>query len=492
MSPKFYIYFFLVILTGLNSFSSTDTIPNRLSDSTEIKRSSGSNDSLINSYVQHPELLDSLKLKIRAIIISGNSTTQDYIIIREMALKENGYFTVEGLQQSILNIYNLRLFLKVDILPIPVSTNEIILNVDVKERWYIFPLPQAGMEDGEWSKKWLGLNLLWSNFRGRNETLLIQTKFLYNPSISAYYTVPWIGDNLHLGVTGGIGYSKTRNQSLLTLGEYNGTGTLSADEPNFDNIRFFTQLSLAKYYTRSFNIFTELDYNYLRVTQYAINRTISPTGKDKYAGIGFGINLDQRNIIEYSTRGYYLRTSYTRYGFIDKDINYGIYNFEGQSYIPFVFSKNFFITLASRIFTSLSAGNNIPYYNHVYLGYGDDYVRGWLKKAYEGEDKLTFYNEIRIPILNPRYINSGKLPVIKNMPFISDMELRHGLYGTIIFDAGSIWNKYQKFSKVRFMSGAGIGLNAVLPFGYVCRLEWSFPLTKPSVGQVVATLNAKF
>lgn len=494
MNPRLLTYFFLFLLTALNTFSQTgtDSIPARRFDTSGTKTGLNSNDSLVNTYVQNPELLDSLKLKIRAILVSGNKTTQDYIIIREMTLKENGYFTVEGLQQSILNIYNLRLFLKVDIIPIPISTNEIILNVDVRERWYIFPLPQAGMEDGEWSKKWLGLTLLWSNFRGRNETLLIQSKFFYNPAIAAYYSVPWIGDNLHLGITGGIGYSKTRNQSLLTLGEHNGSGTLSADDPNFDNIRFFTQLSLAKYISMSFNFFTELNYNYLRVTQYAPNRTISPAGKDKYLGIGFGINLDQRNIIEYSTRGYYIRTCYTRFGFIDKDINYGQYSFESQSFLPIVFSKKFFITLASRIFTSLSIGNTIPYYNHVYLGYGDDYVRGWLKKAYEGDDKLTFYNELRIPIFTPRYVNSSKLPVIKNMPFISNLELRHGLYATLIYDVGSIWNNYERFDKVHFINGAGIGLNAVLPFGYVCRLEWTFPLTKPSVGQVVVTLNAKF
>ena len=113
-------------------------------------------------------------------------------------LKEGDYLTIKKLQQSILNIYNLKLFTRVDILPIPTSLKEVILNVDVQERWFIFPFPQGGMDDGEWSKTWLGLNLIWDNVRGRNERLALQFRFLYNPSISGSYSVPWIGDKLHL------------------------------------------------------------------------------------------------------------------------------------------------------------------------------------------------------------------------------------------------------------------------------------------------------
>ena len=497
MSFKTPIYFILFFLHFLSVFSQINIDTTRYNPKDSISgniksQQPNSEDSLINTVVKHPELIDSLKLKIKAIVVSGNKVTKDDIILREMVLKENDTFTVDGLRQSILNIYNLRLFLKVDIIPIPISSKEIILNVDVQERWYIFPLPQAGMDDGEWAKKWLGLNLIWDNFRGRNESLLIQTKFIYNPAIGVYYTIPWIGENLHLATSIGVGYSKTRNQSLLTLGKYNGAGTLTINDSNFDNIKFFTQLGLSKYITRSFSIFTNINYNYLRVTQYAKDRTISPTGKDKYAGVGVGINIDGRNLIEYTTRGYYIRTDYTRFAYFDNPINYGLYTFEGQSFLPIIFSKEFFITVASRVYTSLSIGTTIPYYNHVYLGYGDEYIRGWLRSGFEGDDKLTLYNEIRIPLLTPRYINSGKLPVVKNLPFVNNLELRHGLYATIIYDIGNVWNNNDKFNKVHFMSGAGVGLNAVLPFGYVCRLEWTFPIVKPSVGQIVVTLNSKF
>lgn len=457
-----------------------------------INKNLNPQDSILNFATQHPEIIDSLKLKIKFIVISGNEITKDYIILREMTLKQGGYFSLHEMQQSILNIYNLRLFTKVDIIPIPVTNKEIVLNVDVQERWYILPLPQAGMDDGEWSKKWIGLNLIWDNMRGRNERLFLHTRILYNPSISGYYSIPWIGDKLHLSTTVGAGYSDLKNQSLIAVGRSNGSNTLSTTDTNFENINFYSQLSVAKYLTRRFNIYTNLSFNYVRVSQYNTGRTVSPTGKDKYLGFGFGMSFDSRNLLEYSTMGYYLNTGYTRYGYIDNDINYGQFSIESKSFVPLKFSQEFFITLSSRVYTSLSIGAIIPYYNHVYLGYGDEYVRGWAHKAYEGNNKFTLYNEIRIPILTPRYINAGKLPIIQSIPYLNNFELKHGLYATLLYDIGSVWDNDQKLRNIRFMSGAGIGLNAVLPFGYVCRLEWAFPFTRPSVGQLVLTLNAKF
>jgi outer membrane protein assembly factor BamA len=449
-------------------------------------------DSLFNLVLQHPEIIDSLKLRIKAIVISGNKVTHDDVILREMVLKQGSIFSIEDYLQSMLNIYNLRLFTKVDIIPIPVSKKDLVLNVDVQEMWYIFPLPQAGMYDGEWSKKWVGLNFYWNNFRGRNELLFLQFRALYNPSISGLYSVPWIGNNLHLAASVGAGYSDTKNQSLSALGRNNGTHTLSTSDSNFENINFYSQLSLSKFITRRLSIYTDFSFNYVRVTQYNVGRTISPNGKDKYLGLGFGISFDSRNLLEYSTMGHYLNLGFLRYGYIDNDINYGQFAFESQNFIPLNLSKEFFISIASRVYTSLSVGTMVPDYNHVYLGYGDDYVRGWLKRAFEGNDKLTFYNEIRIPVLTPRYTNANKLPILKSLPYVNNYNLKYGLYFTVLYDLGSVWNNNQRLNNVKFISGAGIGLNAVLPFGYVARLEWAFPIIHHPVGQVVFTLNSKF
>lgn len=490
---RFYSFIFITLFSYGFALAQQDSITLRPPPVDSVAGTQSPQDSLINLVIQHPELIDSLKLRIKAIVVSGNKITKDEIILREMIMQQGEIFTVQAMQQSILNIYNLRLFYKVDIIPIPVSKKEIVLNVDVKERWYIFPLPQAGLENGEWKRLWIGLNLIWNNVRGRNETLFFQFRALYNPSVRGFYTVPWIGENLHMSVTAGAGYEKIRNQSLVAVNIRNGSNTLLYnDSGNFDNIKFNTNFILAKHFGRSVSFFTDFSYNYVRVTQYGVGRTLSPTGKDRYLGIDLGFMFDSRNLFEYTTKGYFLKTDYIRYGYIDNSINYGKFDIEARSFIPINISKTFFITIASRLFTSLSIGTIIPYYNHAYLGYGDDYVRGWARNGFEGNDKLTLYNEIRIPILTPRYINASKLPILKSVPYLNKMDLKHGLYFTIIYDLGNVWYNDEKIRNVKFMSGAGIGLNAVFPFGYVGRLEWVFPIAHHPQGQVVLTLNSKF
>lgn len=449
-------------------------------------------DSIVTLISNDPAYLDSLGLTVKEIIITGNDVTKDEIILREMQLKKNGKFTSKKYEHDLRSIYNLRLFIKVDIIPIPVSDKELALNVDVQEKWYILPLPHGGLEEGEWKKLWVGLDLKWENFRGRNETASLYFRIFYNPAIRLSYSVPWIGSKAHLYSSISLGYERTRNQSLEALGKPSGTETIRYNDSNFDFFKFNSLLTVGKYIAEGLSFFTEIGYDYLRVSQYARGRTVSPSGKDKYFTLGIGFHLDTRDIYEFATKGYYVRTSYSRYGYFDKSINFGRFNFESQSYIPFYISKSYYISLASRLYTSQAIGVIIPLYNHQYLGYGDNYVRGWKGYAYEGEDILTSYNELRIPIYQPRYIKADLLPMIKDLPIIKKLELKHGLYFAVFYDIGSVWNKNDNLKNVRFRSGAGIGLDFILPFGYVIRTDWGFRIDDPVVGELGLSLNAKF
>src|SRR6185436_4098984 len=98
------------------------------------------NDSLQKQFDENALKIDTMNLIVKSIIITGNKTTKDEIILREMSLKTGSKFTLKKYSDDIQNIYNLALFTKVDIIPIPLNDKEIGLNVDVQERWYILPL----------------------------------------------------------------------------------------------------------------------------------------------------------------------------------------------------------------------------------------------------------------------------------------------------------------------------------------------------------------
>lgn len=449
-------------------------------------------DTLEENFVEEAQKIDSLDLVVSDIIITGNNITDKDIITREMSLKKGSKFTLKKYSDDLLNIYNLALFTKVDLIPAPSGGKEIAINVDVKERWYILPLPSGGIEDGEWKKIWGGLNLRWDNFRGRNESLNFGFRVFYNPSVSLRYFVPWIGKKLHLFAGIGGAWQRNRNQSLNAVGKTSGSNTIKFGDINYDNIQYKAELTVGRFFGRHFSVYTDYKFHHLRVTEYAPGRTLSENGVDRYLVLGGGISYDTRDIYEYATKGVYLRTNYYRYGFIDKAINFGRFNFENQSFIPIPVKNQYYLTFASRIFTSLAVGAIIPVYNHEYLGYSEDYIRGWKGQAFEGDDQFSMYNELRIPLLTPRYIKGIQMPIVKDIPVIKNLDIRHGLYLTLIYDIGTVWYKHEKLSDKRFISGAGIGINIIAPFGYVLRADWVFRLGKPTVGQIGLALSAKF
>lgn len=452
----------------------------------------GQTDSLEKYIVEYSKAIDTLNLEVRDIVFSGNDITKDEIILREMTLKKGKKFTLKKLVDDHLKIYNLGLFTRVDVIPVPLNTKEVMMNVDVQERWYIFPLPNAGIDDGEWKKIWISGNLRWDNFRGRNEQLNVYLRVFYNPAVNFSYTVPWIGKKLHLFAGYSIGYSKSRNKSLIAVGRGNEGNTILYNDVNFDNYNFHTDLTFGKYLSKRFSIFTDFGFNYNRVSEYAPGRTISPDGKDKFFSITPGISYDSRDIIEYATKGYYARTTYTKFLEFSYNSSYSRASIESQSFIPFNITKSYYLTLASRAYTNFTIGGKIPLYDHQFLGYSDNFVRGWRGLSYEGEGVVTLFNELRIPIIHPNYIKAKKIFVLRNLPVIKNMDLRYGLNLTLIYDLGIVFNHNDNLFKKKFQTGAGIGINLIAPFGYVLRAEWAFRLGKPTVGQVGLNLYAKF
>jgi hypothetical protein len=78
---------------------------------------------------------------------------------------------------------------------------------------------------------------------------------------------------------------------MTALGRESGTGTIKYEDENFENINYQAEMSLGKTFKKEFSVFATVKYNYLKVTQSAPGRTLSPDGIDQYMAIGPGIRL---------------------------------------------------------------------------------------------------------------------------------------------------------------------------------------------------------
>lgn len=436
--------------------------------------------------------LDSLKPVISDIIFTGNDITDNGIILREMRLQKGQVYSSKLRDDDQRSIHNLGLFADEDITPEQVADNKVALHVNVKEKWYIYPIPQASISDGDIRKLTVGMNLRWQNFRGQDENIGLSFGIGYNPFVRASYTIPWIGKDLHMFTTISGGFQKEANRSLLALGRSTGEQIVYARDTNFDYMNYSAKLTVGKYFAKKFSIYAEGGYSFLRVSEFADNRTLSPNGVDKYILLGLGLSYDSRDSRDYSVEGYLVHASYEHYGLLSNTVNFGRFNLEARNYLPVKLADNYAVTFATRFYTSVAIGSLIPYYNHMYLGYGNDFVRGWARYGFEGDNDMTLYNEVRVPIIQPNQIKGDQIPIIRSLPYIKKFAYKYGLYFTMFYDVGTIWNEDDRIKSIHFLTGTGIGLNAILPFGLVGKVEWAFRLGKPVVGQAIFGLGAKF
>ena len=131
--------------------------------------------------------------RVNSIEIEGNKLTKRETILRELSFKIGDNLTLnefnEKLKQSELNIGSQWLFNFVDIVP-SYNQNEIDINIEVVERWYVWPYPILEVSERNFNVFWdslqksnysdfsrlnYGVFLNWYNFRGRNE--LMKLKF---------------------------------------------------------------------------------------------------------------------------------------------------------------------------------------------------------------------------------------------------------------------------------------------------------------------------
>lgn len=171
------------------------------------------------------------KLHLRKISISGNKKTKDYIILREMQVKAGDSILLVNLNTELekarQHIYNTTLFVEVAVEPIIISAFDFDIKIIVKERWYIFPLPELQIVDGtlnEWLIKYkgdldrlnYGIKFTHFNLTGRKDQLRIHLLNGYTRTISINYSNPYSNAALTNGFSVGAGYFQNRETAYKT------------------------------------------------------------------------------------------------------------------------------------------------------------------------------------------------------------------------------------------------------------------------------------
>lgn len=407
--------------------------------------------------------------RVNSISIIGNETTKEYIIRQELSLQPDSLLTYTALRYNLDRIYSLQLFTKVSAEVVPAENSSADVIIMVHERWFFYPYPNVGLRDKDWSKIYYGLGVAHTNFSGRNVRVFGAFALGYDPYISLSYANPFIDveNQLSFGISGY--YKKQRNRSLISQGANN----------NFDENQIVVNTSVGKRFSLFTTTSASLGFIQLSVSDNKAGRTLSPNGTDQFFIFKFGASYDTRDLREYPRIGSYYSFTVAKNGFFDKTVNYQSFGIDLRRFIPIYFD----MTIAGRIFGSMSWGGRIPNYGHVFFGYGDR-IRGHFYTILEGENQFGTTAEIHYPILKPRYVRFNFLPLEQFK------DVRYAANVAVFADAGTALYRTQKISTNSFLSGYGVGVHILLAYSAVVRFEYAFPYNTKSNGEFIFDVGA--
>lgn len=167
------------------------------------------------------------QVRISDIQISGNKKTRDYIVNRELPYKVGDLVAFDSL--TILNtiaqqqLFNTALFLEANVSSIPVDSVNVKIHIQLKERWYFFPLPYFRWVDRNFSQWWIeqnrsldrvnyGLNLRQGNATGNNDKLTVGYITGYTHQAIVRYQIPFIDKQLKYGL--GLGWAQFNQKEI--------------------------------------------------------------------------------------------------------------------------------------------------------------------------------------------------------------------------------------------------------------------------------------
>ncbi len=420
-------------------------------------------DTLFSSEL-YPFIVDSISL-------SGNETTEDFIILRELNFSIGDTLTQSNIIYNRERVYSLGIFNHVYFVPTIVDTRR-ILTIVVEEGWYIYPIPLIEAKENDLNKLSYGMFLRIKNFRGRNEDLTAAFALGYDPTFYLSYYNPNIIGKENLFIRSTINYSDITNKSP------------SAEElygSSFSQTLIGARLIIGKRFGLFNRLYINSGYSYIETPFYITGINASADRIDNLVDLGIGFEHDTRDLAQFPRNGIYSSLSYSMKGLGFDDISYSV------AWIDFREYRKIFDGLVGkwRIASRFTFGENVPYYDYSILG-TDEKIRGHYFEKYEGRDYYLASTEFYYPIIEELNIDLTFIPIIPDQL----LSYRIGFYTQIFAETGLAKYKDESFAINKFYSGYGLGLTFLLLPYQVFRVEVAF--NEKFESQLILDLGVSF
>ncbi|MDX9752040.1 MAG: BamA/TamA family outer membrane protein, partial [Flavobacteriales bacterium] len=428
-----------------------------------------------------PVVDTSATVHVLGVTVHGNKTTRERVVLREMVIAAGDTMSLarfhEKLERCRQNLMNTGLFNTVTMMPVYLDTRNVLVEVLLNERWYIWPSPIFELADPNFNTWWLtkdfrrtnyGAYLYHYNFRGRNETLYVMAQFGYTRRFGLRYTVPFFDKAQRWGLSVG---ARTDQQAEVTAGTAGNKRILlrDPDGPNRESTGADLELTLR----RAHDVRHAWRIGWHRAT---VADTVVRTAADYFNGaatetefmaLAYTFIWDRRDLRMFTRAGHYLELRARRLGL-------GLAGRNAPDITTLFASGKRWWRTGERVTLALSLRGKAtfgtpPYYVQEGLGYGQ-YVRGHEYYVVDGEHFALGRANFLFQLIAPR---DHRLEV---MPLEAFRTLHFALYLNLFADAGRVWDsRYaeRNFLANEWMGGYGAGLDLVSSYDQVVRAEYT-------------------
>jgi outer membrane protein assembly factor BamA len=433
------------------------------------------------------------RLCIKNITVKGNKKTRNYVIFREMQFTTGDSITISSLPNELekarRQIYNTTLFTDVKVVANVLSAYDISIDAEVKERWYLFPVPQFQLVDrnlNEWLKTYkadlnrvnYGLKFVHYNLSGRRDQLRIYLTNGFTRNVSFSYTSPGSNPALTEGFTVSGGYLQNRQIAYTT---------------SYDNVlQFFS--------TRNTDSSKKTLGDFVRSNWYLSAGYIMRRGilNRHILSVGYSHFTVSDSVVKPRYNPNYFRNAATSAGYIEftysllhTDVDNTLYPLKGNRFSLAVQKKGLGFTGGLNMLSLEGVYNKLwhlggnwysdiylsakiklpfdqPYINQRGLGFGEAYLRGLEYKVIDGAAYGMARSTLKRKIVSFGLPTPFKSKTLRRIPFT--------IFAKSYADIGYAYTKkkYDTYLNNRLLYTGGFGIDILTFYDVNLRFEYSF------------------
>ncbi len=433
----------------------------------------------------HSIILSQTNIIIDKITVYGNNITKETVILRELLFKKNSQLSYNDLKNKILesekNLLNLSLFNFVDIQH-TVKENIVEININLIERWYIWPYPILEISDRNFNTWWkefksndyydfsrlnYGLFLNWENFRGKNDVLKLKLRKGFKEHYLISYMMPYFNKKKTIGINT---YAQLFRRKKSFYNTINDTLIYYTDPNNYTTKEYelSSQILFRKsIYNKHLIKFT---YNIAIVDQEIVKNNPFYLHNDKNSGsytkLSYQFISDHRDFIQYPLNGYYVDFESSKYFNGTSPVNH--FEIIGRIEKHIELEKNIF--LGSSFKFKITSDEYQPYFMQKGFGF-EDYVRGYEYYVVDGQEFWLSKTILKYALFKNKKFD---IPYIKMEQFRkSHFSLYIGMFSDMGYIIDNQNNKRNQLPN-SLLWGKGIHLDYVTYYDKLLRIEFAF------------------